>query len=320
METGVRYCSIDTQTVLHDIVGSIEHRPHQLFLEVAEPWDRTFSLSQHFPPHLAIVLKTFAKKGVYITTSLFAPDEKYSKAGFSRFIYMRANSDQLRYDTFEFLLPIEGISASIETILSAKDPYRSEMQKYRVHSNTVRDYFICTHFHRDRCCGVFGQALYDKLQRDPLIRKQAIRLFRCSHIGGHRYAPTLLESPTLGCWGLLNEDLARKIMTRDKDIETVIDHYRGSALYTSPFHQVAERELLRRTGWEWYDAEQRSITGDIDKDHGRITIGFASQGASVKKQYLVETHTAEPIHLRPNCTDSDAHAFPQYRIKSVEAV
>ncbi len=318
METPSRYCSLDAQSIMHDIIGSIEYRPHQIFLEVPEPWDRTFSLSQHFPAHLAVVLKTLAKKGSLVSTSLFAPDPTYSQAGGWRLLYLRAKPEALRYETFEFVIPPEKIAALVEQIVSAPDPLDASFADYRVASQASRDYFICTHFRRDRCCGVFGNALYEKLRKDPLIQKHKIRIFRSSHIGGHRYAPTLLESPTLNCWGLLDAVRAQQIILREGPIENVIDHYRGSALFDSPFFQVAEREILRRQGWDWFQLEKRSFHGELHNEHGIVTV-HCSPAKGPQRRYTVETYSTDPIRLRANCDDDETHAFPQYLLKSVES-
>src|SRR4051812_12117153 len=47
---------------------------------------------------------------------------------------------------------------------------------------------VCTHAERDPCCGADGKALVEALD--------VADVFECSHLGGHRFAPTALVLPT----------------------------------------------------------------------------------------------------------------------------
>jgi len=79
--------------------------------------------------------------------------------------------------------------------------------------------FVCCHGSRDRRCGVHGVELskrlkqeVDKLVHNEDIQTGDIRVFQCSHIGGHKYAGNVLVhglfSPYDGDWfgGLRAED------------------------------------------------------------------------------------------------------------------
>lgn len=51
---------------------------------------------------------------------------------------------------------------------------------------------VCSHAHRDRCCAIEGRPLLAALE-DAIEPEQ---LWECSHLGGHRFAPTALVLPT----------------------------------------------------------------------------------------------------------------------------
>lgn len=58
----------------------------------------------------------------------------------------------------------------------------------------MRDILVCTHGSRDVCWGKFGYAIY-KLLRARHAAPNGLRVWRTSHIGGHRFASTLLDFP-----------------------------------------------------------------------------------------------------------------------------
>lgn len=66
---------------------------------------------------------------------------------------------------------------------------------------------VCTHGKRDRCCAKWGIPLYERM-----ATQSGIDAWHTSHLGGHRFAPTLLVLPTGLCYGRLTldevEDLA----------------------------------------------------------------------------------------------------------------
>ena len=60
---------------------------------------------------------------------------------------------------------------------------------------------VCAHEQRDPCCGLDGQALLDALAGPDV--------FACSHLGGHRFAPTAMVLPTGYVYGHLDASSPR---------------------------------------------------------------------------------------------------------------
>lgn len=301
-------CSLQAHKVPHQICASIEHRSHQLFIELPEPWERVFGLSEHFPPKLLNALQHFAKTLPNTSVSVFAPDAEYSSPDGLRIIYLRYDKAKLSYDTFEGVVLPEKLS---ELVMGTPDCPLSK-------SPFPRDFFICAHAKRDHCCGVFGLELYEALRKDPQIKNANVRIFKCSHIGGHRYAPSMIEVPTLNCWGQLTFEAARQIVLREGDIESVVEHYRGSASMTSPYFQIAEKVLLRKYGWDWFSFANKSFSGEVRADQNRVYANFTSK-ESPKEHYSFDIASLDPIMLRANCDEEKINAFPQYRVLNVEA-
>lgn len=98
---------------------------------------------------------------------------------------------------------------------------------------------VCAHAQRDPCCGIDGQALLDALAGPDVLA--------CSHLGGHRFAPTAMVLPTGYVYGRLDADLARRILARAAAGEVETEHCRGRSTW-SPGGQVAELAVRAATG------------------------------------------------------------------------
>lgn len=69
-------------------------------------------------------------------------------------------------------------------------------------------YLVCTHGTRDRCCAKWGMGVFDALR--GLVGEQA---WQCSHLGGHRFAPTFLTLPSGLLWGRVEIDELDQLCT-----------------------------------------------------------------------------------------------------------
>jgi hypothetical protein len=116
----------------------------------------------------------------------------------------------------------------------------------------VVDLLVCTHGRRDRCCGSWGTTLVDELSRRSLGGEggPAVQLWRTSHTGGHRFAPTAVVLPQGTSWAYLDADSVAAIVGRTGDIEAVLPLFRGFA-GLSGRAQAADRAVLARVGWPW---------------------------------------------------------------------
>ena len=98
---------------------------------------------------------------------------------------------------------------------------------------------VCTHGQRDLCCGTDGGALVDALSGPGV--------FACSHLGGHRFAPTALLLPTGYLYGRLEPSSATALLASAAAQEIATDGCRGRCTW-SPEGQVAELAVRAATG------------------------------------------------------------------------
>lgn len=79
---------------------------------------------------------------------------------------------------------------------------------------------VCTHSGRDACCAVHGRALVDALQPSD-------RVWECSHLGGHRFAPTVLSLPDGYAYGRLDSVAAAAVRQAAQEGLMRLDACRG---------------------------------------------------------------------------------------------
>ncbi|HLI53031.1 MAG TPA: sucrase ferredoxin [Acidimicrobiales bacterium] len=132
------------------------------------------------------------------------------------------------------------------------------------------DLLVCTHGRRDVCCGSRGTELALRLAAG--WDRDGVNLWRTSHTGGHRFAPTFLVLPQGTAWAYADAELVANVLDRSVPFAEVADRYRGCAGLPSPEVQAVEREVLRSVGWELLDRPRTGmVTGERTADGGLVT-------------------------------------------------
>lgn len=127
--------------------------------------------------------------------------------------------------------------------------------------------FVCGHGQRDRCCGNFGVRLEAQLAG----RHSGVRVRRCSHLGGHRFAPTAITFPDARWWAYLDTDLVDRIFADDIDPALLASHYRGrGGLHAAA--QLVERQLFAELGAAWKRAVITAVTTVPDPDDTDVMV------------------------------------------------
>ncbi|MEW6279008.1 MAG: sucrase ferredoxin [Candidatus Eremiobacterota bacterium] len=102
-------------------------------------------------------------------------------------------------------------------------------------------FLVCSHGSRDPCCGQTGPGVIQALRAAGAVAVD------CSHLGGHRFAPTVLAFPWFHCYGNLTPERVEEFLTRLRAGEAQPDFFRGPG-YLERLLQVAHGTLWERTG------------------------------------------------------------------------
>jgi hypothetical protein len=120
---------------------------------------------------------------------------------------------------------------------------------------------VCGHGRRDPCCGRWGTLLHAELA----ARGIDARVWRCSHTGGHRFAPTAITLPDGRAWAYADAALLEGVLARTGDVLALAAHDRGSTALDS-WAQVVERALFIEHGWPWLDGQVEAVRTDVAQD------------------------------------------------------
>ena len=126
--------------------------------------------------------------------------------------------------------------------------------------DTRRTVLICVQGSHDICCGTRGVELADWAEADL-----DAEIFRVSHTGGHRFAPTAMTLPDGRMWAYLTPKTLGDIVQRHGDGTEFAALSRGWWGAPTGPAQIAERAVFAELGFD-LDTSGRSI--DVIADDG----------------------------------------------------
>ncbi len=125
---------------------------------------------------------------------------------------------------------------------------------------------VCTHGRRDRCCAVDGRAL-----ARAVLGAGETDVWECTHLGGHRFAPTALVLPTGYVYGRLDVGGAVAALKAAAAGEVEAAHCRGRSTWEPP-GQVAELAVRAATGLRDADALRVESTGLAEDAPAQVVV------------------------------------------------
>ena len=232
-------CSSWTRAHGVDPVGSAGCYAGFLLVESPPPWPRDIGEI----PALHTIAAA-AKEAGYRLQALLPTNP----SGTARVIHYRWDPNQGRFVGLE-ASGGDDPSAIALSLLAGSTPSQS-----RELAETT-DLLICGHGGRDRCCGSLGTVLELEMKRRSL---RDVRVWRTSHTGGHRFAPTGIVFPSGTSWGYLDADALTSIVTRSTPASGYTSRYRGCIGLATRGAQAVERAVLAMAGWQVLDWPRRS--------------------------------------------------------------
>jgi hypothetical protein len=187
----------------------------------------------------------------------------------------------------------------------------------------VVDLFVCTHGRRDACCGSTGAALHDRIAQrlstiDPTGDR--LRLWRVSHTGGHRFAPTALTFPDGYAWAHLDAEQAIGLAFRTIDPSMLRGHCRGTASRAGAPSQAADGAALVEVGWDWLDAERSVVVTGFDRRSLRTELLVEGRWAGGRSEAFVVGVEVDRHVPQITCGELDGPEYlvePVWRVTSI---
>lgn len=148
-------------------------------------------------------------------------------------------------------------------------------------------FLVCTNGLRDRCCALYGLAVYRALF--PLAQGA---VWQTTHVGGHRFAANLVAFPDGTYYGRLQPEEAEAFVAAQQRGELFLSRLRGRVCYEEVV-QAADYFLRRESGRLALDAFYHHSTDSTDGEKYNVTFTGRSDGLA---------HTVrlrrEPLELR----------------------
>lgn len=210
------FCSDIARRAGEPLAGTASHARGCLLLSYPKRlWARDALASRGLPASLTVALRRLADDRDVVTRFVAHEGEWSERVELSFFPQRRRHRS----------VPLEEVARLLETA----SPHAGE----RITKSIVA---VCTHGVRDACCARFGGALASALRAAAGDR---VEVREASHLGGDRFAPTLLVLPTGHMYGHLAPEDAPTLIDAVSRGAPLASRFRGS-LWLDPLAQLAE--------------------------------------------------------------------------------
>lgn len=258
------------------LIGSAGCYDAILAFELETPWTARLVGSRASDAALDAAIERIGREARAVR--LLALEPEATAEGRVRVLWFSRGAGAFRsYERREFLVARGELASVVEGLALAgvaPDPECSA-------GPAARDLLVCTHGARDACCGKFGYPLYRELV--ARVAAQAtegsdVRIRRCSHLGGHRFAPTLLDLPSGRMFGRMNAgDAAAVLGGGEALLDRLASIYRGRCALPEAA-QIVERELWLRSGRSFEDAALAWQVEDVPEGGGLWRVKIHAEG------------------------------------------
>lgn len=330
IQSDCRFCSVVSKTNGHDPIGSAWHYDQWLIIEMPQPWERSLWIEHPTlqPIYEQLIKPLHEEQGVWVRPLVIAPDRDYAIPDRTRVLYYyRPSSLFAQFEKQEFVIPTDQIFP-LATALLQQPEQRSQFESYRQETSHIRDLMVCTHGNVDVACARFGFPIYEKLRKDYAAQVDNLRVWRCSHFGGHVFAPTLIDLPEGRYWGHLEPNMLDLLVHRNGSVEDLRPFYRGWC-GLKQFEQIVEREIWIQEGWQWLTYLKRGETLDIaphdeeeeEADWAEVRIEYASANGCITGAYEARVEVCNTILTQwRSGNDEPLEKAKQYRISRLNKV
>ncbi|MBD2665346.1 sucraseferredoxin family protein [Richelia sinica FACHB-800] len=309
------FCSDYSRQIGEDIIGSATNYQTYILIECPPPWISEAFNSKWVPDNLRILVEEVKQTKKPIRFLLIANDESHRINQTTVLIYQKQECLSQGYRKQEFKIPnIEQVAGIIRKWLAGGHP------DYEIETDISRDILICTHGNHDKCCARYGNPFYfyaSKTIED--LHLDHVRIWRSTHFGGHRFAPTAIDFPEARYYGALDQDSFRAILTRSGDIQYLNRVYRGWGILPPPI-QILERELILRLGWDWfnYQAAGKILEQSLDNNTILGELSFEDpSGCFYSYQAKLVKDIAKTQSLKSSCNTTQETVVVKYAVANL---
>ncbi|MGD1873515.1 MAG: sucrase ferredoxin [Mastigocoleus sp.] len=304
------FCSDNSRKVGENIIGTASNNETYILIECPQPWVSNAFASKWVPENLNVLVKEVKQSKLPIKFLLIANNSSHKVNKTTLLIYEKKKGFISGYSKREFQL--ESIE---QAAITFKKWFAGKSVPYEVESNIKRDILICTHGSHDKCCARYGNPFYfygSQMISD--LGWDEVRIWKSSHFGGHRFAPTMIDLPDGRYYGRLDNNSFESVLSHTGNIENLKNQYRGWGILPKPL-QVMEQELMLRYGWDWFTYRVRGkvLQQDTIKDviQGEITFIMPDESLYTYQGKLVQDNQST-VEIKTACNTQDTSICSKY--------
>ncbi len=309
------FCSDASKCAGEDIIGSGSNYQTYILIESCLPWESEAFNSKEISPNLKDLIEEVELSKQNIRFLLINSDRTKCADRRKVLIY-----DSKHEELFGGYAKQEFNADSIDKVAEIVNSYLAgKVPDCETENKQTRDILVCTHGSHDMCCAKYGNPFY--AQAKALVSElelHDVRVWRSSHFGGHRFAPTAIDLPDGRYYGNLDRASFQSILTRTGDLECLNKVYRGSGILPNPI-QVLERELILRYGWDWFNYKVASKILDLNAENDTFLAEITFEKADGTYTYradLVKDET-KTIRLKGSCGAKKESEFVKYSVENL---
>jgi hypothetical protein len=280
-------CSVASSAAHEPLVATAPLARCWIVIEQPGPWGRSALTDSHFEPELGALLATKADAtGVTVLLARHPErqERRWDPSDRRAWIAVTAPGGmRLR----EGVLPDPSILSDWDFPSMAGGHLPAFGQR-----TSEPLLLICTHSGRDACCAVHGRALIDAMPTSP-------RTWECSHLGGHRFAPTALSLPDGYAYGRLDAEVTQCVVDEAGARHMVLSAARGRSYFPPPLQaaDLAVRAAINETAAA--DLDVLRIVGDRAVP---VSVGAASDDDEVLCEVRHVDGRAWSVRVRRDAT------------------
>ncbi len=320
MNTSIN-CSNLTRLSNENIICSITKIDAQLAIELEEPWESIPLKSIKFPQALLSLVPQLAKLKIEFGVNYFAKNEYSIKDHTRIFIFKRNGHEFEDFHKLELLVPNDGLQGIIPLFIEYFSSHNNPFQNWEINTHKkVNELFVCVHGARDQCCAKYGLQLYQELQtQSNQKRNSQFRIWKSSHIGGHRYAPTFYEAPSMRLYVLFNMKDIPDFLNREENKFNITNNYRGMSGIINKYALLVENELFKKYSWNWLKAENKryEVTGIEGQESIIVDFYFKPHDSPNLMKASFKINFEKAIEGNSSCGSSDVKSVKQYAIQEI---
>ncbi|MFV8182687.1 sucrase ferredoxin [Streptomyces sp. AF1B] len=292
-------CSTASQALDEPIAGTAATARTWLLLEQPGPWGAKALTSSHLDPALGRALEA-AAKGTGVRIALIRRPGRHADCGTpaARQVYA-AHTDpggawlhSATADDPRALLDLDfaalgrGEHQSFDAVLGARPHTGGPLA------------LVCTNGKRDRCCALLGRPLAAQL-----AASEVEGVWEVTHLGGHRFSPTVLVLPYGYAYGRAEAHAVKEVLHGVREGRVVVEGCRGSSAWERP-GQAAELAVRTAVGEYAVDALRVEATSG-SAPRWRVTVAHADG-----RRWSVEVAQGASLPPRPESCGTSVLGSP----------